>query len=143
MSIPPFAHGGLRGSEDPRRSRSFEGRFGRLFRSLPPAEFLPAGTQSHVSRLQEGRASPTEEKALRDLAAKMMLRQKGESPNPGIPAGYTYLGQFIGHDITFDPVSSLQRSNDPDALVDFRTPRLDLDCLYGRGPEDQPYMYKR
>ena len=35
-----------------------------------------------------------------------------------IPAGYTYLGQFIDHDITFDPTSSLQRSNDPDALAE-------------------------
>ena len=40
----------------------------------------------------------------------------------GIPALYTYLGQFIDHDITFDPASSLQKQNDPDALVDFRTP---------------------
>jgi ABC-type antimicrobial peptide transport system permease subunit len=35
----------------------------------------------------------------------------------------------------------LQQQNDPDALVDYRTPRLDLDSLYGRGPADQPYMY--
>ena len=27
------------------------------------------------------------------------------------------------------------------ALVDFRTPRLDLDSVYGRGPDEQPYMY--
>src|SRR4029077_17982690 len=27
------------------------------------------------------------------------------------------------------------------ALVDFRTPRFDLDNLYGRGPDDQPYLY--
>src|SRR5262249_49077740 len=58
------------------------------------------------------------------------------------PAGYTYLGQFIGHDITFDPASSLQHDNDPDALVDYRTPRFDLDCLYGRGPADQPYLFE-
>jgi hypothetical protein len=33
----------------------------------------------------------------------------------------------------------LQRQNDPDALTDCRTPTLDLDNLYGRGPADQPY----
>src|SRR5262245_10684645 len=59
----------------------------------------------------------------------------------GIPAAYTYFGQFIDHDLTFDPASSLQKQNDPDALVDFRTPRFDLDCVYGRGPDDQPYLY--
>jgi hypothetical protein len=65
-----------------------------------------------------------------------------DEENFGIPAGYTYLGQFIDHDITFDPASSLQSQNDPDALIDFRTPALDLDNLYGRGPADQPYMYE-
>lgn len=64
----------------------------------------------------------------------------GELDGP-IPAGYTYLGQFIDHDITFDPVSSLQRQHDPDGLHDFRTPRLDLDSLYGDGPNNDPYLY--
>jgi hypothetical protein len=59
----------------------------------------------------------------------------------GIPALYTYFGQFIDHDITFDPDSSLQKQNDPDALTDYRTPAFDLDSVYGRGPDDQPYMY--
>jgi hypothetical protein len=68
-------------------------------------------------------------------------RIQDDEENAGIPAGYTYLGQFIDHDITFDPASSLQQQNDPEALVDFRTPRLDLDSVYGRGPADQPYMY--
>lgn len=63
--------------------------------------------------------------------------------NPTIAAGYTYFGQFIDHDITFDPASSLQQQNDPDALEDFRTPRLDLDSVYGRGPGDQPYLYSK
>ena len=58
-----------------------------------------------------------------------------------LPAGYTYFGQFVDHDITFDPVSSLTRQNDPNALTDFRTPRFDLDSLYGAGPADQPYLY--
>lgn len=61
--------------------------------------------------------------------------------NPEIPAGYTYLGQFIDHDITFDPSSSLQRMNDPEGLVNFRTPRFDLDSLYGSGPDDEPFQY--
>ena len=33
--------------------------------------------------------------------------------NPAIPSGYTYLGQFIDHDITFDPASSLQSATTP------------------------------
>src|SRR5207247_1611581 len=60
----------------------------------------------------------------------------------GIPSLYTYFGQFIDHDLTFDPASSLQKQNDPNALADFRDPAFDLDCIYGRGPGDQPYMYE-
>jgi hypothetical protein len=33
------------------------------------------------------------------------------------------------------------KHSDPDGLTDFRTPTLDLDNVYGRGPGDQPYMY--
>ncbi len=76
-------------------------------------------------------------------------RQEAEvdpEENPDIPAAYTYLGQFADHDLTFDPTSQLRESLTTkaqlQALVDFRTPRFDLDNLYGRGPDDQPYMYK-
>lgn len=60
----------------------------------------------------------------------------------GIPALYTYFGLFIDHDLTFDPVSVLVKRQDPDTLLNFRSPALDFDNLYGRGPSDQPYMYE-
>jgi len=106
------------------RSPLFEGRFGRLFRNLDPAPKLS-------------------DKQLQGLAEDMREPKGGGSKleNPKIPSGYTYFGQFVDHDITFDPVSDLQRKNDPDALVDFRSPRFDLDCVYGAGPADQPYLY--
>jgi hypothetical protein len=65
--------------------------------------------------------------------------------DPEITAAYTYLGQFTDHDLTFDPTSRLREAltdQQLDALADFRTPRFDLDNLYGRGPDDQPYMYQ-
>jgi hypothetical protein len=69
------------------------------------------------------------------------LRDRPGGFNAAVPAGYTYLAQFVDHDITFDPTSKLQGDNDPDALVNFRTPRFDLDSLYGSGPKDQPFLY--
>ena len=60
-------------------------------------------------------------------------------------AAYTYLGQFVDHDLTFDPTSTLREFLDEkriDGLKDYRTPRFDLDNLYGRGPDDQPYLYE-
>ncbi len=54
-----------------------------------------------------------------------------------IPAGYTYLGQFVDHDLTMDP-SGLKLGEDvsPAEMVQGRSPRLDLDSLYGAGPGD-------
>jgi hypothetical protein len=52
-----------------------------------------------------------------------------------IPAGYTYLGQFIDHDLTFDVTEvALGEDLTDDELRQARSPTLDLDCLYGRGP---------
>jgi hypothetical protein len=81
------------------------------------------------------------EEFLASLAAMMMATAGKSRESFDLPAGYTYFGQFVDHDITFDPTSKLQRDNDPNALVDFRTPRLDLDSLYGSGPIDQPFLY--
>ncbi len=78
---------------------------------------------------------------LRDLADRMQDAPGAGGDNPEIPSGFTYFGQFVDHDITFDPNSSLERFNDPEGLRSFRTPRFDLDSLYGRGPDDQPYLY--
>lgn len=63
-------------------------------------------------------------------------------PDIAIPSGYTYLGQFIDHDLTFNPVSlSDALSGAPEGTND-RSPRLDLDSLYGLGPGLQPYLYQ-
>ena len=43
------------------------------------------------------------------LARRLVHAYKPSDTNPCVPAGYTYLGQFIDHDITFDPVSRLTR----------------------------------
>jgi hypothetical protein len=119
-------HGGAppRGLTAVPKSAVFEGRFGRMFPNLP----IPRPPRDALIAL--GKAMPEER------------RPPATADNPKIPAAYTYLGQFIDHDITFDPVSTLQRLSDPDALIDFRTPRFDLDCLYARGPSDSPYIYE-
>jgi hypothetical protein len=54
-----------------------------------------------------------------------------------IPAGYTYLGQFVDHDLTFDKTSvMLGEEITPADLLQGRSPTLDLDSLYGAGPTD-------
>jgi hypothetical protein len=90
------------------------------------------------------------EAALQDLAQAMIKDDAGApiteheavDENPAIPAGYTYFGQFVDHDITFDPTPFATAERDAMALTDFRSPALDLDSVYGRGPDDQPYLYE-
>ena len=61
--------------------------------------------------------------------------------NPRMPAGMTFLGQFLDHDMTFDPTSSLERQSDPEHIANFRTPTFGLDHLYGAGPAGSPHLY--
>jgi Animal haem peroxidase len=54
-----------------------------------------------------------------------------------IPAGFTYLGQFVDHDLTFDKTAVMLGENvTPAELLQARSPSLDLDSLYGAGPDD-------
>jgi Animal haem peroxidase len=76
-----------------------------------------------------------------ELAELMRARRNTSTGTPYIPAGYTYLGQFIDHDITFDASSHRTLATLPDKLENFRTPRLDLDSLYGSGPVVHPFLY--
>jgi hypothetical protein len=113
-------------------SRLNQGFFGRMFRNLPP--YNPPGESEDEKR-----------RFLIDLGKSMAEtpdnKPEGGWNNKKIPAGYTYFGQFVDHDITFDPTSSLDRQNDPQMLENFRTPRFDLDNLYGAGPANSPFMY--
>jgi hypothetical protein len=127
--IPHGAWWDLRKDDPP--DQVMAGRFTRLFPDLPGARF----GQEELELLAEAMTAPAEES---DTQAR-------EEENRTIPAAYTYLAQLADHDITFDPLSHLRETLSPaqlNALVDFRTPRFDLDNLYGRGPDDQPYMYE-
>jgi hypothetical protein len=137
-------HGKLppRGLESTPSSSTESGRFGRMFRrlpySLPKDKSLADLGEAMVKQLPEGQPVDTPLGEADPLENTATL----ENGELRLPAAYTYFGQFVDHDITFDPVSSLTRQNDPDSLRNFRTPRFDLDSLYGRGPADQPYLYR-
>jgi hypothetical protein len=139
----PNFHGTLppRGLDETPASSHSSGRFGRMFRHLPVSspkdESLADLGKVLIQELENGQLDKPLGEA--DDDENTATLPNGELR---LPAGYTYFGQFVDHDITFDPVSSLTRQNDPDGLVDFRTPRFDLDSLYGRGPADQPYLYQ-
>ena len=106
-----------------------------MFRALPPADFGSTDEKSLEALRKLA-------KAMTSIADPADPKDGPDSEESGIPSAFTYFGQFVDHDLTFDPASSLQKQNDPDALIDFRTPQFDLDNVYGRGPDDQPYMYQ-
>jgi heme peroxidase len=84
---------------------------------------------------------PLDEVDVDELAELLRARRNTSTGTPYIPAGYTYLGQFIDHDITFDASSHRTPATLPGPLENFRTPRLDLDSLYGSGPVVHPFLY--
>src|SRR3990170_2398296 len=73
-------------------------------------------------------------------AALAMLAQRLTAPGGAVqsgdvPAGYTYLGQFVAHDLSFDMTGArLATRLSPARLLQARSPSLDLDSLYGEGP---------
>ncbi|MGF1475796.1 MAG: peroxidase family protein [Geminicoccaceae bacterium] len=103
-----------------------DGRFGRLFA-------LGGELQPHPSPIYD----------LRRLGRQNgpMLDDQGAVNDSATPAGFTFLAQFIDHDITLDTSSKLDRPAVPRAVENSRTPNLDLDCVYGAGPEASPFLF--
>ena len=130
-------------------ARRDPGLFSRIFLTRPATGMF--------GRMFPEDRSPPEDAILKKLADAMtdvpanpvnVDRNGGElkiddGDNQHVPSGFTYLGQFIDHDITLDLTSLGTRLEDPNATRNFRTPRLDLDSLYGLGPDGSPYLYER
>src|SRR5882757_6323699 len=108
----------LSGHDDP-------GMFGRMFPTLEPLV--------------------VDDGPLRELADAMTDADSASAAgdNAKVPAGFTYLGQFVDHDITLDLTAIGEKEADPAAVENFRTPALDLDNVYGLGPDGSRQLYAR
>jgi hypothetical protein len=106
------------------------GRFGRMFPWLRGLKSFDPGPEAlgRVGGPMDGGNPPPNDET---------------QNNPRIRAGYTFLGQFIDHDLTLDTTSILERQVDVDGTTNFRTPALELDSVYGLGPSVQPYLYDK
>jgi hypothetical protein len=99
------------------------GRYRRLFDQLPPLE--------------------ADERALHALGRRggpADLGADSDGPDASVEAGWPFFGQFIAHDITADR-SPLGHRADPGQIRNFRTPRANLEGVYGAGPIGSPYLY--
>jgi hypothetical protein len=124
----------------PPRSIHFDrGRFGRLFPWLPP--FAPDSPSVRERLMQLGRPGGLLDARDPPPPASPLAPNPRNRDNPDQTAGVTFLGQFVDHDVTFDPTSSLERQSDPEALRNFRTPALELDSVYGSGRAASPHLY--
>ncbi|WP_329342406.1 heme peroxidase family protein [Streptomyces sp. NBC_01352] len=109
-----------------------------------PAEPLPTSTVAALRKFQFSRLGPPAEPAQlldradrEELAAAMTKAgPQPDSSNPAVPAGFTYLGQFVDHDLTLDATATqLEDDVTLGQLLQGRSPALDLDSLYGLGPD--------
>lgn len=111
--------------------RRAEGRYGLMFKKLA--------------------AYPAPDDMLRALADSMLDTRPPQSDpsirtdeldNPDITGGYTFLGQFLDHDMTRDTTPLDQATADPRGTKNFDTAFLDLGAVYGRGPALDPQLYE-
>ncbi len=109
-------------------SSGADGKYGRMFPDLPGLET----DEDYLLAL--GRAG-----SMMDIEAEQDVTNR-KSDNPRIPAGFPVFGQFLAHDITADR-SLLQHHARLEELRNFRSPRLDLECLYAAGPTGDPHLY--
>ena len=61
-------------------------------------------------------------------------------PDGGPAAVWPFFGQFIAHDTTADR-SPLGHRAQPAQIRNFRTPKANLEGVYGAGPVGSPYLY--
>jgi len=99
------------------------GRFGRIFRDVSPLYNNPI----ELNKLGAP-AGPMEGPATASLTSD-------------VPLGMIFFGQFVDHDITFDTQSNFSSINNPIQIENTRSANLDLDCIFGGGPEDEPFLY--
>jgi Animal haem peroxidase len=103
-----------------------------------------ATAKGHYSRLFGKPAEPLgagEEFKLVELGTAMRYGKEREGTlTPRI--GYTYFGQFVGHDLTYDSTPLAGPYAEPEETPNFRTATFDLDHVYAGGPAGSPYLYE-
>ncbi len=108
------------------------------FRNIfPKAKMAPF--EGHGPGLEERTRKTLERLAVR-------ITREGEQSTGGgnakIPAGYTYLGQLVSHDIVHSVPEGPDNGDARQPTRNMRVDRLILDTLYGRGPGTTPAPFE-
>jgi hypothetical protein len=127
--------------------------FGRIFPQLPPfsadtsvvqAALIEVGMQGGIMDAQDDLAAGPKALIVDPTVNgnPTATNPYGTNPdNPTMTAGSTFVGQFTDHDITFDQTSQLGVTTNPLTSPNTRTPALDLDSVFGGGPNISPNLY--
>ena len=120
------------------------GRFGRIFDRLPPfAEPSEALNEALIELSRPGGILDANDPI--EVGPIRLITEPDLSPNNldnlTHTAGTTFVGQFLDHDITRDAGSTLGRPLNLRRSTNLRTPRFDLDSVYGGGPTESPELY--
>jgi heme peroxidase len=106
---------------------------------MPHSE--PKGHYSRLFARPARPVSPDEEDKLIELGQAMRYKIEREGTlTPRV--GYTYFGQFVGHDLTHDSTPLEGPYAEPELTPNYRTPSFDLDHIYGGGPAKAPFLYE-
>jgi len=123
------------------RSHAPVNSFTRMFPELPPFAPPTDAAREQAKKLGEkgGRID-----ALDDLSdPKLSITEPGKvSPsNPDMPAGVTFFGQFLDHDVTLGPRSPLLERSTPGKTTNLRTAAFDLNSVSGSRPKESAELY--
>jgi Animal haem peroxidase len=132
----------------PQRVRERDAYPGTMANCLAPSRTIDApldGSADKYERLFPGLSPMTEdEERLRTLAGPGGVCDGGDNcpDSAHVAAGWPFFGQLIAHDITADR-SPLAHRAAGERTENFRSPRADLECIYGDGPIGHPFLYRR
>lgn len=108
------------------------------------ARTMEAAAKGYYSRLfapPSEPITPDDEFKLVELGTAMRYVEEREGTlTPRV--GYTYFGQFVGHDLTHDATPLAGPYREPKETPNFRTATFDLDHVYAGGPKGSPYLYE-
>ena len=107
----------------------------------------PLGPATYARMFPELPSFQADEQFLHALGSAGGLCDCGDiddSPNSlaDTAAGWPIFGQFVAHDITADR-STLRAHTNTAELHNARSPKLNLESLYGDGPTGHPFLYQR
>ncbi len=103
--------------------------FGRMFPRLRPFHYSDGAAADLAA-------------TMKNLTSDRPGRDRGSSDDSAtLPSEYTYLGQFIDHNLDFDETPQPTANVHPSSVANFESFRFDLNDVFGGGPKVDPRLY--